>query len=234
MPFVGGHMQTNTRQTMQPNATAPFHAQLRWIWLSSAREGEKTESLQMNSVMLSSFTMAALFERLCGSYRLVENHNDFLSDELGGALHLGRGLNVDEIYSIASDLSLTTVPDKKKSAAGAGSQVNEHAGNFNRALQFGESSHVTKTSGAYGQTADKPTSWMLLSNMHPEMGVPMERGDIGNHTGCLKERLWLFGARRVQPHEEISVHYTLPHGVSRWAWVDLDLELAAMSGLSDR
>ena len=187
----------------------------------------------MNSVMLSSFTMAALFERLCGSYRFVENHNDFVNDELGGALHLGRGLNVDEIHSIASDLSLTTVPDKRKSTAGGASQVNEHAGNFNRALQFGESSHTTKTSGAYGQTGDPPTSWMMLGNMHPEMGVPMERGDIGNHTGCLKERLWLFGARRVQPHEAISVHYTLPSGAARWAWVDLDPELAALSGLSE-
>lgn len=191
---------------------------------------EDRTTLQMHSVLLSSFTPAALFERLSGGFKLVDNPRDFKAPGLNGVLHLGRMLNVDEVYSHFADLGLTP-ESRKKSGAPAASPVNEFAGSFNRAFQFGESSHVTKTAGAYGRASDAPTTWSLLGNMHPQMGVLMERGEIGNHTGCLKERLWLYGSRRVQPHADIPTDYTLPQGVQRWIWVDLDQELAEMSGL---
>ena len=112
----------------------------------------------------------------------MANACEFQDIALKDVLHLGRMLNIDEVYSQFADLGLTS-ESRRKANATAASPVNEFAGNFNRALQFGESSHVTKTAGAYGSATDDPVTWALLGNMHTQMALLMERGDIGNHTG---------------------------------------------------
>lgn len=78
-----------------------------------------------------------------------------------------------------------------------------------------------------------PVSCAILGNGHPEMVVPMERGDTGNHTGATRERCLLYTARRVQPHESLPHGYHLPDGVPAWSWIPFDKELANMSGLAE-
>ena len=175
---------------------------------------EDKSSLHVHSVLMASCTPAALFERLSGGFKLVANASEFQDADLKAVLRLGRMLNIDEVYSLLADLGLTS-ESRRKSNAPTASPVNEFAGHLNRALQFGESSHVTKTAGAYGSATDDPATWSLFGNMHTQMALLMERGEIGNHTGCLKERFLIFGSRRVQPHDELPSKYDLPEGIDK-------------------
>lgn len=81
--------------------------------------------------------------------------------------------------------------------------VNPHAGVLDRFLQFGESSRSTKTAGFYGEGNLLDVSFVLLGNAHPEVMVPMERGEVGSHTGQTKERMSFYMAPRVQPHDAL-------------------------------
>lgn len=76
-------------------------------------------------------------------------------------------------------------------------------------------------------------SFAPLGNMRPEVAVPMKRAEVGNHVGATKERILFYTAPRVQPHEQLPEGLVLPDGVPAWAWVDLDMELAELAGLSD-
>ena len=193
--------------------------------------GEDPSKLQMASSTLTSFTPAVLFERCSGDYLHVRNSEDFKTRGVGEPLFFGRLANVDEVYAALNDLGLTSGDAKKKGQTCAPSQINEHAGHFNRYLQFGECSRVTKTIGSYGEGFVRSTSFALIGNMHPTIAVPMEREEIGNHTGATKERALFHTAPRVQPHDELPTGYMLPPGVPKWSWVDLDVELARLSGL---
>ena len=73
----------------------------------------------------------------------------------------------------------------------------------------------------------------MLGNMHPENAKPVERGLIGSHTEATKERVFLFIAKRVQPHSALPEGYVLPDGDDPWAWTQLDPELADLCGLRD-
>ena len=90
-----------------------------------------------------------------------------------------------------------------------------------------------KTGAGHGQSRTPPTSLSMLENMHPEIAIPMERGLIGSHTGATKERVFLFTAKRVQPHSDLPEGYVLPCGADPWAWIQLDPELADLCGLRD-
>lgn len=191
--------------------------------------GEDASLLRCASLSLSSFTPTLFFERCSGDFQVVLNPEEFKTDEVRKPVHFGRSANADELYQVFNDLGMTQ-GDKKKPQQ-ASNVVNEYAGMFNRFLQFGESSRATKTGGSYGEGRVPPVSFALLGNMHPEMGVPMERGEIGSHIGATKERLLLYGAPRVQPHDALPDGYTLPDGVTPWSWVPLDEELAKLAGL---
>merc|ERR1739848_934987 len=85
---------------------------------------EDKKNLQMNSVLMASCTPAALFERLSGGFKLVSNAGDFQDTTLKEVLHLGRMLNIDEVYSHFADLGLTT-ESRRKTNAPTASTVNE-------------------------------------------------------------------------------------------------------------
>ena len=138
---------------------------------------------------------------------------------------------IDEAYQFAQEFGLTQEEARRK--GGQSTAVNPYAGLLNRFLQFGESARATRTAGTDGEGNVPPVSSIVSGNMHPEVAVPMDRGEIGNHTGQLKERIFLHTGPRVQPHEDIPVDYVMPTGVDRWSWVEFDEELAELSGLSD-
>ena len=156
-----------------------------------------------------------LFERCSGDYRQVQNAKDFDGADLDRSLHFGRLANVDEVYAFFQDFGLVQEDGKRRGSSNAQCAVNPHAGTLNRFLQFGECSRTTKTAGTYGEGVVPPVSFALGGNMHPDVAIPMERGEVGNHTGALKERILFFTAPRVQPHEGIPDDYELPEGVER-------------------
>ena len=190
--------------------------------------------IQLATSVLSSFTPALLFERCIGEFCPIANADDLHAPDLRKPLHMGRLANIDEVYATFSEFGL--VQDNNSCKQGSSSNlaaVNNHAGTFNRFLQFGECARATKTAGSYGGGHVDPVSFGMGGNMHPGVGVPMERGEIGNHTGCTKERFLMFAAPRVQPHEDLPENYVMPDDVEKHLWVELDEELADMSGLGD-
>ena len=106
---------------------------------------------------------------------------------------------MDEVYATFADFGLLQEDAGKKKQTGSASAVNQHAGTLNRFIQFGEVSRATRTAGNYGEGAVPAVSFALLANMHPEIAVPMERGEIGSHNGATKERILIYTAPRVQP-----------------------------------
>ncbi len=65
--------------------------------------------------------------------------------------------------------------------------VNPHAGVLNGLLQTGEVSRATRSAGCFGGGLVPAVTFAFVGNMHPEVAVPMERGQIGNHTGATKD-----------------------------------------------
>ena len=183
--------------------------------------------LVMTTAVLQSFTPEVLFERCSGDFVHVSNSDDFSNRALQEPLQLGRMANIDEAYAVFNEFGLLQ-DDKGRRSTSQASAVNIHAGTLNRFLQFGECARATRTAGNYGGGAVPATSFALGADMHPEAAIPMERCEIGNHTGRTKERFVFYAARRVQPHEAIPTAYVMPAGVDRWSWVELDEELAAM------
>ena len=196
-------------------------------------EASQVARLELASAALSSFTPTVFFERCSGDYCHVRNADAFDKPELSKPLHMGRVANVDEVYAAFADFGLVGGDGKRKSAATGSQPINEFAGVLNRFLQFGECSRATKTSGSYGEGHVDPVSFALIGNMHPEVAVPMVRGEIGNHTGQVKERAWFYAAPRQQPHAAIPDGYVMPQDVPEWSWVDLDEELAEISDLKE-
>ena len=140
------------------------------------------KKLKMTSVSLSSFTPAAFFERCSGDFAPVQNPEDFKeSTGLNNPLFQGRVANIDEVYQFFADLGLVSADTtKKKGTPGASSAVNEHAGVFNRYIQFGDCARATKTAGNHGDGGNvSVTTLSAIGNMHTTMAIPMDRGETG-------------------------------------------------------
>ena len=104
-------------------------------------------------------------------------------------------------------------------------------GELNRLLQFGECSRTTKTSGTFGEGATPPVSSSIMANMHPEVALPMERAEIGNHVGRTKERIMFYTAEPIPPHSPLPPEYILADGHAPWVWAELDPDMASLCGL---
>ena len=184
---------------------------------------------------VQNFTPHVFFERVSGDWNVVRNVTDLpqdAADKLRQAFCLGRVANVDEVCATFMDFGLIQEAKKGNTQAHA-TGVNPFAGQFNRFLQFGESARSLKTCAGQGQSRSPPTSLSMLGNMHPEIAIPMERGLVGSHTGATEERIFLFTAKRVQPHSALPEGYVLPDGHDPWAWIQLDPELADLCGLRE-
>ena len=199
-----------TRKSTMTKATKDFgeelDAQVRQVVNDILVSNDATAEagrIKVTTSVLSSFTPAVLFERCSGDYAQVQDAASIQCDGLAAGLHMGRLANIDEVYACFQEFGLVHDEGKGRKGGGGGNVVNQHVGTFNRFLQFGECARATKTAGSYGEGAVAPTTLGLVGNMHPDMAIAMDRGDIGNHTGALKERFIIFTAPRVQPHEEL-------------------------------
>lgn len=192
----------------------------------------KRPRLQVASSTISCFTPEAFFERFSGDYPQIQNAADVGAEMLSGSLHFGRMANPDEAYAQFSAFGFTHDDSRRGGAAGA-LAVNQHAGAVNRLLQYGECSKTTRSRGSFGTGSTPPVSSAFMGNMHPEVWVPMDRGEIGNHVGATKERILAYTAEPVQPHSPLPSEYDVPSGHNRWTWAELDEDMAELCGLSD-
>ena len=177
----------------------------------------------------SSPASGELFEKCSGDSQQLDNPDELGVPSLRGSVHLGRFANTDEVYAPFAAFGL--VRDEKARSSANALVVNQHAGTLNRLLQWGECARQTMSSGSYGGGLTRPVSFAWVGNIHPEIGVPMDRGDIGSHTGATKERLFIYTARPVPPHSEIPPEYDLPADHERWIWAELDDDMAELLGM---
>ena len=104
---------------------------------------------------------------------------------------------MDEVYQAFQDLGMLSTDNRKKGSGATAGCVNERAGAFNRYLQFGDSARATKSVGTLGEVGEvTPTSFGEIGNIHTDAAIPMDRNEIGNHTGATKERIHLWTAPR--------------------------------------
>ena len=149
-----------------------------------------------------------------------------------GRFFYGILINLDEAYDMLTSFGLLN-DDRKGGARGAGSGVNPHQSIFNKLAQYGQASRATKSAGAYGGNDAPTVSVGITGNIHHSMYVPMERGEIGGHHACAKERLLVCTGEVVQPHAALPANYAMPAGHSKWKWVPLVRPVAKILRLSE-
>ena len=175
----------------------------------------KPSSLQVASSTLTTFTEAAFFQRCSGDFEQVTQ-----STVLGGRVHYGCLINLDEAYKLFRMLGLlTSAAHSKSSDSGAG--VTDAASEFNRLMQTGTSSLTTKTAGTFGEGKAPTVSMGLAGNAHPAVVLPMDRGHVGSNHAAAKERLLFVTAAPIEPYVGFSTRLLLPAGSKRWLWPQL-------------
>lgn len=65
----------------------------------------------------------------------------------------------------------------------------------------------------------------------PEIALPVERAEIGNHVGCSKERILFYTAEPVPPHSPLPAEHMLSDGYVAWVWAELDHDMASLCDL---
>ncbi|CAK0828249.1 unnamed protein product, partial [Prorocentrum cordatum] len=73
----------------------------------------------------------------------------------------------------------------------------------------------------FGESRGKRVSVSLLGNGHPGKFIAMDRGIVGNHTACTKERFVACIDQAAARHAALPAGSRLPRGVSAWAWLPL-------------
>jgi hypothetical protein len=67
--------------------------------------------------------------------------------------------------------------------------------------------------------------------MHPEIALPVERAEIGNHVGCSKERILFYTAGPVPPHSPLPAEHMLSDGYVAWVCPELDHDMASLGDM---
>ena len=124
----------------------------------------------------------------------------------GGSVKFGRLVNVDEVHAYFHSFGLVTEDSKKGASAHA---VSPHIGSLNPLLQWREASRATKSSGSHGG-GDTSSVSLDVGNIHPEVAIPMDAGQVGNHAGATKERILYYTGRPVPPCNVTTEEHVSP------------------------
>ena len=197
-----------------------------------AAGGSKGKPTVTSSVMHAA-TPEEFFHRCAGDYQQVQNADHKCLDGFAKRFFFGVLVNLDEDYDMLNAFGLLSDSGKTSSRCSTGGAVNPHQSAFNKLAQYGQASRATKTAGSYGATAAPTVSVGISGNIHPSMYVPMERGEIGSHHVCAKERMLVGTGRVVQPHAALPSDYQVPEGHCGWKWVPLTEPVAKILGLDD-
>jgi hypothetical protein len=194
----------------------------------AARKGT-TQGLK--SIMMAEFTPEAFFERCSVDWAQVRDHEETGS---GPRLWYSTLVNIDEAYDLLKMLGVTT-DDGGASARAKGDAKTQlstsAASGLNRLLQTGRSSMACRSAASFGDAAIMAEggvhhiSLCVSGNLHPKIGIRMDREDIGVHTVCVKERFILVTGPVVEPHDQVSAAVQYPEGIERYTWAEFDEEL---------
>ncbi|CAK0876195.1 unnamed protein product, partial [Prorocentrum cordatum] len=152
--------------------------------------GEHVDSLlddgppvTVKSICLQSFAFTEFFYRCSSGFPLVDFSEgdgrvaEFRQSDVWG----GRAFNLDEAYEFWGGLGLLATGEKDRAPT-------VHASTLNTLIASGKTRRATRTSATFGESRGKRVSVSLLGNGHPGKFIAMDRGIVGNHTACTKER----------------------------------------------
>jgi hypothetical protein len=135
----------------------------------------------------------------------------------------------DELYGFNACFGLGGDEDSKGKAG-----PNKHASTLNTLLNTGKTQRDTRHSGHHGSSATKPVNVAVVGNTHWKTFIGMERGLVGNHVQCTKERFVVTAGEACRRHDALPLDFVLPPDVpSRWTWLPLNGRLAKAFGCGD-
>lgn len=137
----------------------------------------------------------------------------------------GRAFNVDEAYEVFEGLGFLAASRADKERAPP-----VHASTLNTLIASGKTRRATRTSTNFGEARGKSVSISLVGNAHPSKFIPIDRGDVGIHTACSKERFLICVDRAAARHAALPARTVLPSGSSPWSWLPLTPQQAAAFG----
>ena len=183
----------------------------------------------LESITVQSFTFTEFFYRCSSSFPLVvfpegdERAANFRQSKVWG----GRAFNLDEAYEFWDGLGLLA------SGRGGGDKDRAptvHASTLNTLIGGGKTRRATRTSTSFGESWGKRVSVSLLGNGHRAKFMAMDRGTVGNHTACTKERFVICIDHATRRHAALPAGSRLPSGVSEWTWLPLTPQQARTFG----
>ncbi|CAK0808155.1 unnamed protein product, partial [Prorocentrum cordatum] len=194
--------------------------------------GEHVDSLlddgppvTVKSICLQSFTFTEIFYRCSSGFPLVDFSEgdgrvaEFRQSDVWG----GRAFNLDEAYEFWDGLGLLATG--RGGGGGGGGEKDRaptvHASTLNTLIASGKTRRATRTSATFGESRGKRVSVSLLGNGHPGKFIAMDRGIVGNHTACTKERFVACIDQAAARRAALPAGSRLPRGVSAWAWLPL-------------
>ena len=198
---------------------------------AAAAQGAELPALQpvtVKSITLQSFTFPEFFYRCSGEYPLLEfvEGDKRARSNFNQPVWFGRACNLDEAYEFFGDLGMlsTARSDKDKGSPST------NASTLNTLIACGKTRRATRSSTNFGAARGKTVSVSVLGNAHPNKFIPMERGLLGNHTACTKERFTVCLDAAAPRHAALSRDSTVKAGTSPWTWLPLTPQQAHAFG----
>lgn len=179
--------------------------------------GLTTDQGNLHSLVLSTFTEAAFFQRASGGFH---QHTS------GARLHYSTLLCIDEAYRLLGMLGLTSDGGKQQKNAPC-----DNASQWNTLLQTGQSSLATKTGVSY--QSDQPVNLVGCGNLHLGPLTAMLRGQSGQHEAAALERILLCSGRPIAPHAPLAESLQLPEHAERLLWAPLLSTMCEPLGLPE-
>ena len=149
-----------------------------------------------------------------------------LAPDKVGRTWSGEVLNLDEFYAFAQAMDLY---GEKADC------VNKHQPTWNKLVSEGIVSIELRSEGkSYGRDTSSPISCGGFAHLHVPAAIPFVRRTTGQHLTACAERMSVFTARTVQPHEDPSPHDRFDWGeVTPHRWVRFRADQLERLGLSD-
>ena len=98
----------------------------------------------------------------------------------------------------------------------------------NTLIASGKTRRATRSSTNFGESRGKTVSISIVGNGHPSKFIAIDRGMVGNHTACTKERFLIALDRASARHAALPQDTELPEGVKRFTWLPLTPQQASV------
>ena len=188
----------------------------------------RPSALPVTTIGMMDFTVTEFFVRTNGDWPQVEPPDGPLPG-IPKRIVDSNLVSPDELYGFNACFGLGGDEDSKGKAG-----PNKHASTLNTLLNTGKTQRDTRHSGHHGSSATKPVNVAVVGNTHWKTFIGMERGLVGNHVQCTKERFVVTAGEACRRHDALPLDFVLPPDVpSRWTWLPLNGRLAKAFGCGD-